>query len=204
MELGNIENISGIKLGILGTHLGVLEALVPNEEGLLPRDEDGEFVVVSGTKKLLELSPVKVDLIQLLSFGNTLPSEKDSLIAALRELNIEPQLVMMVGGVNPMNPEDEDEAVTQLLHNINAAKRNNTTEINSTSIEPWMEGTPPADENDFQERVLQNIKLHLRAFEEADLANSCVKNWNIEFLRPGEFATFTSLKKTSANSRWPK
>jgi biotin-(acetyl-CoA carboxylase) ligase len=111
---------------------------------------------------------------------------------------------MMVGGVNPMNPEDEDEAVTQLLHNINAAKRNNTTEINSTSIEPWMEGTPPADENDFQERVLQNIKLHLRAFEEADLANSCVKNWNIEFLRPGEFATFTSLKKTSANSRWPK
>ena len=70
MKLGKIENISGIKLGILGTHLGVLEALVPNEEGLLPRDKDGEFVVVSGTKKLLELSPVRVDLIQLLSFGN--------------------------------------------------------------------------------------------------------------------------------------
>ena len=36
MKLGKIENISGIKLGILGTHLGVLEALVPNGEGLLP------------------------------------------------------------------------------------------------------------------------------------------------------------------------
>ena len=195
MKLGTIENISGIKLGILGTHLGVLEALVPNEEGLLPRDKDGEFVVVSGTKKLLELSPVRVDLIQLLSFGNTLPSEKDALIANLRELNIEPQLVMMVGGVDPMNPDDEDEAVAQLLHNIDAAKRNQTTEINSTSIEPWMEGTPPSDENDFQDRVTQNIKLHLRAFQEADLANSCIKNWNLEFLRPGEFATFTSLEK---------
>ena len=52
----------------------------------------------------------------------------------------------------------------QLLHNIEAAKRNHTTEINSTSIEPWMEGTPPADDNDFQERVLQNIKLHLARF----------------------------------------
>jgi hypothetical protein len=94
-----------------------------------------------------------------------------------------------------MNPDDEDEAVAQLLHNIDAAKRNQTTEINSTSIEPWMEGTPPSDVNDFQDRVTQNIKLHLRAFQEADLANSCVKNWNLEFLRPGEFATFTSLEK---------
>jgi hypothetical protein len=195
MELGKVENISGIKLGILGTHLGVLEALVPSDEGLLPRDKDGEFVVVSGTKKLLELSPVKVDLIQLLSFGNTLPSEKDALITKLRELGVEPQLVMMVSGVNPMKPEDEDEAVTQLLHNINAAKRNHTTEINSTSMEPWMEGTSPSDEKDFQDRVTQNIKLHFRAFQEADLANSCVKNWNLEFLRPGEFATFTSLEK---------
>ena len=176
MKLGTIENISGIKLGILGTHLGVLEALVPNEEGLLPRDKDGEFVVVSGTKKLLELSPVRVDLIQLLSFGNTLPSEKDALIANLRELNIEPQLVMMVGGVDPMNPDDEDEAVAQLLHNIDAARRNQTTEINSTSIEPWMEGTPPSDENDFQERVTQNIKLHFRAAQEADLEKSCINN----------------------------
>jgi hypothetical protein len=195
MKLGKVENISGIKLGILGTHLGVLEALVPSDEGLLPRDKDGEFVVVSGTKKLLELSPVKVDLIQLLSFGNTLPSEKDALITKLRELGVEPQLVMMVSGVNPMKPEDEDEAVAQLLHNINAAKRNHTTEINSTSMEPWMEGTSPSDEKDFQDRVTQNIKLHFRAFQEADLANSCVKNWNLEFLRPGEFATFTSLEK---------
>jgi hypothetical protein len=188
-------NDSGIKLGILGTHLGFLEALVPNEEGRLPRNDKGDFVVAEGARELIDLSPVPVEVIQISAFGNTLPEETDELLGKLQEMGLETQLVMMVGGVNPMNPADEDEAVAQLLVNLNAAKRNGVTQVNSTSVETWMEGDPPKDEEEFEARVAQNIKLHLRAYEEAGLADSCVENWNIEFLRPGEFQNFTSLEK---------
>ncbi|MDA7914401.1 hypothetical protein N9B32_04780 [Akkermansiaceae bacterium] len=195
MTIGPIENISGIPLGILGTHLGFLEALVPDDNGMLPRNNDGEFAIAAGARELIELSPVKIDLIQISSFGTTNPDEKDALIAAVRDLGLEPQLVMMVGGVNPMNPDDEDEALAQLMVNLGAALRNNIAQVNSTSVETWMEGTPPSSEEEFEARVAQNIKLHLRAYEEAGLADSCIDNWNIEFLRPGEFQNFTSLAK---------
>lgn len=195
MPIAPIENISGVKLGILGTHLGFLEALVPDESGKLPRDANGELALLAGTRELLEKSPVRVDLIQISAFGNTLPEESDAVFSGARALGLEPQIVMMVGGVNPMNPDDEDGALAQLLVSLNAAKRHNLKEINSTSIETWMEGEPPKDEAEFQARVAQNIKLHLRAYEDAGLADSGVEHWNIEFLRPGEFQNFTSLAK---------
>ena len=190
-----MQNNSGLQLGILGTHLGFLEALVPDENGHLPRNADGEFVVAAGARDLIELSPVPIDLIQVSAFGGTRPEDTDELLTKLRSLGLEPQLVMMVGGVNPMDPADEDEAVAQLLVHLEAAKRNQVVEVNSTSVETWMEGSPPTNEEEFQARVAQNIKLHHRAYEEAELADSCIKFWNIEFLRPGEFQNFTSLAK---------
>jgi len=195
MTIAPIENTFGVKLGILGTHLGFLDALVPDEAGRLPRTPEGEFVLVAGARELINLSPVKLDLIQISAFGSTLPEETDALIPVLRDLGLEPQLVMMVGGVDPTNPDDEDETLSQLLTNLNAALRNNIVEVNSTSVETWLEGSPPANDEEFQARVAQNIKLHLRAYEEAGLEGSCIENWNIEFLRPGEFHTFTSLAK---------
>lgn len=195
MTIAPLENISGVEIGILGTHLGFLEALVPDEDGKLPRNADGEIAVLAGARELIEQSPVKIDAMQISAFGTTLPEESDAVLQGVRALGIEPQLVMMVGGVNPMNPDDEDEAVAQLLVNLNAAKRNGVKEVNSTSIETWMEGAPPKNEEEFQARIAQNIKLHLRAYEEAGLADSCVEHWNIEFLRPGEFQNFTSLAK---------
>ncbi|YCM43835.1 hypothetical protein V2O64_21230 [Verrucomicrobiaceae bacterium 227] len=195
MTLDPLENISGVEIGILGTHMGFLEALVPDESGKLPRNADGEFGILAGTRELLELSPVKVDTIQISAFGSTLPEESDAVLQGVIALGLEPQIVMMVGGVNPMNPDHEDEALAQLLHNLDAAKRNNIKEVNSTSIESWMEGEAPKNDEEFQARVAQNIKLHLRAYEEAGLADSCVEHWNIEFLRPGEFQNFTSIAK---------
>jgi len=195
MTIEPISNKTEIDLGILGTHLGFLEALVPDDDGRLPRDPSGELVVFAGTRDLCQLSPVTVNAIQISAFGTTVPEDMDELLGKLRTLGLEPQLVMMVGGVNPYDPADEDAALAQLQVNIDAALRNKVKQINSTSIEEWMSGTAPANEEEFQARVAQNIKLHLRAYRESGLADSCVENWNIEFLRPGEFANFTSLKK---------
>ena len=49
---------------------------------------------------------------------------------------------------------------------------------------------------DYLAAISQNIKLHTRVFNEADIKNSSIKEWNIEFLRLGEFQTFTNLKKS--------
>jgi|TARA_B110000305_G_scaffold85321_1_gene96102 hypothetical protein len=190
-----ISNKSGVELGILGTHLGFLEALVPDDKGHLPRDASGELVVFAGARDICELSPVKVDAIQISAFGTTIPEDMDELLTKVRSIGLEPQLVMMVGGANPYDPADEDAALAQLQVNIDAALRNNVKQINSTSIEEWMSGTEPTSAEEFQARVAQNIKLHARAYRESGLAGSCVENWNIEFLRPGEFANFTSLEK---------
>ena len=190
-----ISNKSGVELGILGTHLGFLEALVPDDEGHLPRDASGELVVFAGARDICELSPVKVDAIQISAFGTTIPEDMDELLTKVRSIGLEPQLVMMVGGANPYEPADEDASLAQLQVNIDAALRNNVKQINSTSIEEWMSGTEPTSAEEFQARVAQNIKLHARAYRESGLAGSCVENWNIEFLRPGEFANFTSLEK---------
>lgn len=195
MIIDPIANHSGVKLGILGTHLGFLEALVPDDDGNLPRNADGDLVVFAGARDIVNLAPVTVDEIQISSFGTTKPEDMDELITNLKTLGLTPQLVMMVGGVNPMDPADEDEALAQLQVNIGCAIRNGITQINSTSIEAWMVGEGPKDQAEFDARVAQNIKLHARAYRESGLADSCVENWNIEFLRPGEFANFTSLAK---------
>lgn len=195
MTISPITNHSGVQLGILGTHLGFLDALVPNDDGRLPRNESGELVVFAGARDICEMSPVKVDSIQISAFGTTIPEDTDELVGKLKGIGLEPQLVMMVGGVNPYDPADEDAALAQLQVNIGAAIRNGIKQINSTSIEEWMSGEPAKDEAEFQARVAQNIKLHARAYRESGLADSCVENWNIEFLRPGEFENFTSLAK---------
>ncbi len=195
MTVAPLTNKTDIKLGILGTHLGFLNALVPDDSGRLPRDASGELVVFAGARDIIELSPVKIDAIQISAFGTTIPEDTDELIAKLRSIGLDPQLVMMVGGVNPYDPADEDAALAQLQVNISAAIRNNITQVNSTSLEEWMSGSGPKDDEEFQARVAQNIKLHARAYRESGLADSCVENWNIEFLRPGEFANFTSLAK---------
>jgi len=195
MTISPITNNTGIKLGLVPTHLGFLDALVPDENGRLQRTPDGELVVVAGARAVCELSPVPLDIIQISAFGTTVPEDTDEALAAMRELGLEPQLVMMVGDVDPMDPADEDATVAQLLVNLNAAIRNKVTQVNSTSIEAWMAGDPPKNEEEFNARVAQNIKLHARAYREAGLADSSVENWNIEFLRPGEFQNFTSLAK---------
>jgi hypothetical protein len=48
---------------------------------------------------------------------------------------------------------------------------------------------------DFDAAVAQNVKVHIRAAKESGLLDSSIDSWHIEFLRPGEFKTFTNLGK---------
>lgn len=193
MKKDAIENRTRVRLGLVPTHLKFAGSLAPDNEGRLPRNNDGDLITLAGVREIQELSPVKLDCVQITTFADAHAGDVDELFSGLKSLGVEPQTVMMVGGVNPMDPADEDAVVAQLLKNLDIALRHDISEINSTSIEAWMECDAPKDEADYQARLAQVVKLHARVYREANLAGSCVKSWNIEFLRPGEFQTFTTL-----------
>ncbi len=191
----SIELKSPVELGIVPTHLKFVGCLVPDEEGRFPRNADGEILVVAGVRELVEKSPVAFTCVQVSLFPGTKPEELDVLVAGLKELGLEVDFVLMVGGVNPMNPEDEDGVLAQLLPLLKSAVQHGARHVSSTSLEEWMSSEDAREGADYETAMEQIAKLHVRAYQEAGLEGSTVQSWNIEFLRPGEFKTFTTLKK---------
>jgi hypothetical protein len=183
-----------VELGFVPTHAKFVGALVPEADGRLPRTESGSFVLVEATREVLERSRVAVPAVQIPVFPGTGEGEWDMMISDLKGLGLTVHLVIMMGGVDPMDPGDEDATVAQLLVPLEAAKRNGVTHVSATSVEQWMQqGATRKDGAEFDAAVAQLVKVHLRAYREAGLADSCVEAWHVEFLRPGEFQTFTDL-----------
>jgi len=190
----DITNQTDLELGIVPTHAGFVGGLVPDDDGHLSRTADGEIVILSEVKKLSELTRVKLDALQLPVIPGTAEGDLNELANGLKDLDLSLYFVLMVGGADPMNPDDESAIVDQLLFGLEAAKQHGVTFVSSTSIENWMvEGAQRKEGADFEAAVEQNAKLHHRAYTEAGLADSCVNSWHVEFLRPGEFQTFTDL-----------
>jgi len=190
---------SDVSLGVVPTHLGFVGCLVPDENGRFPRDAHGVLKTIAGMRELCELSPVKMTAVQISLFPGTNPEDMAELIRELKALELEVHLILMVGGVNPMNPADEDAVVAQLVPGIRAAIDHGVRHLSSTSIEQWMNTADTRREGaDFEAAISQNVKVHLRVYEESGLAGSCVEDWHIEFLRPGEFNTFTNLERSWA------
>ncbi len=185
-----------LEYGVVPTHIKFVGGLVPDETGAFPRDEHGVVLTVAEMRRLCEASPVKITCVQIPYFAGARATEVDELISGLRELDLEVHLILMVGGANPMNPADEDAVVSQLVPALKAAVEHGVAHVSSTSIEEWMSTNETRREGaDYEAAIAQNVKLHLRAYKEAGLEGSCVKNWHIEFLRPGEFKTFTSVQR---------
>ena len=191
----SIELKSPVELGVVPTHLKFVGCLVPDEEGRFPRNADGEIMVVAGVRELVEKSPVAFSCVQVSLFPGTKPEELDVLVAGLKELGLDVDFVLMVGGVNPMNAQDEDGVLDQLLPLLKSAVQHGARHVSSTSLEEWMSSEPAREGADYEAAMEQIAKLHVRAYKEAGLEGSTVESWNIEFLRPGEFKTFTSLQK---------
>lgn len=191
-----------IELGIVPTHLRFVGCLVPDENGRFPRNESGELLLVAGMRETCAISPVKLTCVQIPIFPGGNADDVAEMIAGLRALDLEIYFIIMVGGVNPMNPADEDAVVAQLVPSFKAAVTHGVRHVSSTSIEEWMSATESRREGaDFEAAIAQNVKVHLRVYQEAGLEGSCVENWHMEFLRPGEFKTFTSLDRVWAFAR---
>ena len=187
---------SAAQLGVVATHFRFVGGTVPDENGKFPRDADGKIRTVAEMEKLCAISPVKLDMVQLTFFAHSDPDDVTEMIEGLRALDMDVHFIIMVGGANPMDPADEDPVVDQLTRAIKAAIKHGIRNVSSTSVEEWMNAVEvPRNGKAFDEAIEQNVKVHLRVYKEAGMEGSCVDNWHIEFLRPGEFKTFTNVDR---------
>ena len=193
----SIENKTDVKVGILPTHAKFVGALVPEENGSLPRNEAGVIIALAETQSQVELSPVKVDLTQISCFPGTNAEDIKELFEGIKGLGLELQTIMMVGGENPWDPANEEGTVAQLVEGLKVAKQYGVVTVASTSFEEWMSGRPTLEGAAYEAAVKQLAKVHHRAYQEAGVAGSSITSWNLEFLRTGEFTTFTSIAKAA-------
>lgn len=183
-----------VDLGVVPTHLKFVGGLVPDDGGKLPRDADGQLVVVANMVKLCSESAVKISCVQVPFFPGLDESDVKEMVDGFRALNLQVHFIMMVGGADPMNPDDEDAVVEILVGGLKAAKKHNIENVSSTSVEEWLKaGATRKDGDEFAAAVAQNVRVHTRAYKEAEVEGSSVQAWHIEFLRGGEFKTFTDI-----------
>ena len=186
---------TNVALGVVPTHLGFVDALVPDADGHFQREADGRIKIVAEMDRICAQSPVRPSCVQISLFPGTSESDIAEMMQGLKALKLDVHLIMMVGGANPMNPADEDAVIGQLIGSLRAAQTYGAASVASTSIEEWMNG--PVD-MDLDTAIAQNVKLHIRAVKESGLLDSNITAWHIEFLRPGEFKTFTNISRAWA------
>ena len=185
-----------IDLGVVPTHLKFVGGLVPDANGRLPRQKNGALTVVAGMERLVKKSRVTLKCVQIPHFPGLDEGDIAEMIEGFKKLGLETHFILMIGGADPMNPKDEDKVVGMLVNALKAAKKFGIAHVSSTSEEEWMKGgSKPKTGKAFAAAVAQNVRVHVRACQEAGVKGSCIKNWHIEFLRNGEFQTFTDIKK---------
>ncbi|MCH2387678.1 MAG: hypothetical protein MK240_05680, partial [Opitutales bacterium] len=194
--MATIELKPKVQFGIVPTHIKFVGGLVPDENGKLPRGEDGRLLVNAELERVNEQSKVRPNCSQTALFPGADEDDLSEMLAGFKNLGLNPHVIMMVAGGNPMDPADEDKIAPGLLAGLEAAKKHGIEHVSSTSLEEWMQ--PDKQEltgKDFDDAVAQLVKLHTRVCREADVLNSCIKAWHFEFLRGIEFKTFTDIRK---------
>ncbi|MDG1873118.1 MAG: hypothetical protein P8J27_04350 [Mariniblastus sp.] len=191
-----IELKSKVKIGVVPTHLKFVGGLVPDEDGKLPRNEEGKLVVAANMEHLVANTQANISCVQVPYFPGLNANDVSEMVDSFKHNGLEVHFIMMVGGADPMEISDEDAVVAMLVGALNAAKEHGVEHVSSTSVEAWMQpDAQPKVGAEFEAAISQNVKVHTRAAQEADVENSCIKAWHIEFLRGGEFQTFTSIEK---------
>ena len=99
-----IESKSKIQLGVVPAHIKFVGGLVP-EEGRLPRDADGELIVVATMKTLCSQSLVRIDCVQVPIFPGINQDDVAEMVKGLKALGLVVHFVIMIGNVDPMNPD---------------------------------------------------------------------------------------------------
>ena len=194
--MAKIDLKANVQLGVVPTHIKFVGGLVPDDGGQLPRDADGRLLSVAELARLQQMAPVDLAAAQVPLFPGVVAQDTHDLIGGIKELGLQPHLIMMVAGGNPMDPADEDIVAPMLVAGLQAAQEFGVEHVASTSIEEWMKpGAQRLAGAGYDAALKQNVRLHARAAREAGALDSNIKAWHIEFLRGVEFQTFTDVAK---------
>jgi len=194
--MSKIQLKANVELGVVPTHIKFVGGLVPDDNGQLPRGGDGQLLSVAELAHLKQVAPVDIMAAQVPMFPGVVPKDTEDLFGGIKDLGMNPHMIMMVAGGNPMNPADEDTVCPMLVDGLKTAQKLGVENVSSTSIEEWMKpGAKALTGDDYKAADAQNAKLHARAAREADAIGSNIKAWHIEFLRGIEFQTFTDVAK---------
>ena len=191
---------SAVELGIVPAHVGFERGMAPSAAGRLPRTpETGELALLTEMRGVVEECPVDLHAAQISYFAHAHPPDIAELVEGLSSLSLQTHFVAMVGGADPASPADEEAVLAQLLPCLEASVAHGCTTVSSTSFEEWMApGASRLEGEALAAATEQLAALHLRASREAGLVDSCVQSWHLEFLRPGEFTTFTDARRAAA------
>lgn len=187
---------SSVSIGVVPTHLKFVGGLAPDDAGRMPRAEDGRLLTVANMSNLCSQSRAKISCVQVPYFPGLDGGDVEEMVNGFSDLGLETHFIMMVGGADPMNPADEDAVVEMLVAGLKAASQFGIAHVSSTSIEEWMQAGATEKTGDaYAAAVAQNVKVHTRAVNEAGIEGSSIQAWHIEFLRSGEFQTFTDVRR---------
>jgi len=190
----SMQTLSNVKLGLVPTHLKFIGGLVPDEQGKFPRNPQGQILMVDNLQRIRQACSMPFDSVQIPYFAGTPAAEVDELVAGLRQLGLEVYFILMVGGADPMNPDDTDRVVEILVEGLRTADRLKINTVASTSIEEWMQpGAVSKEGEELEAAIKQNVKVHLKALHQSEAQG--INSWHIEFLRWGEFQTFTNIAR---------
>ena len=185
-----------LQFGVVPTHIKFVGGLVPDENGRLPRGDNGELLTLTELAYIGNHSKVATNCTQVPLFPGVHTGDMDDLVNGIKALGLKPHIIMMVAGGNPMNPADEDTIAEALLNGLKVAQQHSVEHVSSTSFEEWMKSdSQPLTGDDFDAAGTQLVKLHTRVVREAEAVGSCIKAWLFEFLRGIEFQTFTDVAK---------
>ena len=191
---------SAVELGIVPAHVGFSRGMAPSADGRLPRTPGtGELALLAEMRALVEECPVDMHAAQISYFAHAHPPDIAELVEGLTALSLQTHFVAMVGGADPASPLDEEAVLAQLLPCLEASVAHGCPTVSSTSFEEWMApGASRLEGAALAAATEQLAALHLRCYREAGLADSCVQSWHLEFLRPGEFTTYTDAGRAAA------
>jgi hypothetical protein len=185
-----------IRLGVCPAHFQFATTLAPDADGHHPRQADGELRIVGGLRNFLAKSPVRLAVLPIFVFSGTREEDIRELLEGIKSLGLTPEVIIMITNANPMEPGDEDQFVATTVGILEIASELGIASVSSTTFEPWMDQAPEKTGEAYEAAVAQLVKGHLRIYQEAGLADSSIKSWHLEFLRPVEFSTFTNIERS--------
>ena len=134
-----ILQLAHVDLGVVPTHLKFVGGLVPDEAGRIPRNEAGQLLVLADMAAIIEQSPVRPNCVQIPYFPGLNENDVAEMVEGFRTLDLKVHFILMVGGADPMNPDDEEKVIGMLVDGLTAAKKHGQPGSRLPSQEriPW-------------------------------------------------------------------